>query len=66
MNDDDTMGDYWRDVKQARRKARAEFGIPCPQCHKLQPKRDATILMPGQRCRVDGYQDQRPHIEDYQ
>ena len=56
-------GDYWNDVRHHRRQQRAQFGVECPECRRLQPKRCATILLPGQRCRVDGYRDQRPRVE---
>ena len=47
----------WRDHKREQRRL---YGMPCPECLRLQPKRDATILLPGQRCKVDGYRDRRP------
>jgi hypothetical protein len=53
------MGDFWNDVKDHRRQQRRLFGVECPECQRLQPKRNPTILMPGQRCRVDGYRDAR-------
>jgi hypothetical protein len=52
-------GDFWRDVRNARKERRAELGVECPECKRLQPKRNATVLLPGQRCRVDGYRDPR-------
>lgn len=56
------MGDYFRDARQHRRDQRREHGVDCPECRRLQPKRNATILLPGQRCRVDGYVDRRPKL----
>ena len=56
-------GEFWRDVKEARRERRAALGVDCPRCRELQPKRDPTILLPGQRCRVDGYRDPRPRTD---
>ena len=53
------MGEFWNDVRAHRREQRAKYGIECPECKRLQPKRNATILMPGQRCKVDGYVDRR-------
>ena len=53
------MADYWHDVKAARRERRAELGVNCPGCPKIQPKRIPTVLLPGQRCRVCGYRDER-------
>lgn len=54
------MGDYWNDVNEARKEERRRLGVECPECKIHRPKTNATILMPGQRCRVDGYRDPRP------
>jgi hypothetical protein len=45
------------DIRKAMRK---EFGVNCPQCAIKRPKAHPTILLHGQRCRVDGYRDPRP------
>lgn len=57
-------GDFWRDVKEARRREREEFGVDCPGCPIIQPKRIPTRLMPGQRCKVCGHRDPRPRRKD--
>lgn len=54
------MGDFWNDVKAHRKEQREKFGVQCPRCKELRPKTSASILLPGQRCRVDGYRDPRP------
>lgn len=54
------MGEVWNDLRDARRERRARLGADCPQCRVVQPKRTPTILLPGQRCKVDGYRDPRP------
>lgn len=56
------MGDIFNERKEARRRLRAEHGIECPQCKIARPKTNASILLPGQRCKVDGYVDPRPRI----
>lgn len=53
------MGDYYNDLKQARKERRALLGVECPRCKIVRPKTNASILLPGQRCRVDGYRDPR-------
>lgn len=53
-------GEFWRDVRDARREVRRELGVNCPQCAIARPKAHPSILLPGQRCRVDGYVDPRP------
>jgi hypothetical protein len=54
------MGDYYNDLKQARKERRALLGVDCPRCKIVRPKAHPSILLPGQRCRVDGYRDPRP------
>jgi hypothetical protein len=53
------MGDLYNDLRAERRETRARLGMPCPRCNEMQPKRTPSILLPGQRCRVDGYRDPR-------
>lgn len=57
------MGDFYRDVKDHRRLRRERLGIPCPKCREVRPKAQQaqpTILLPGHKCKVDGYVDPRP------
>ena len=54
------MGDYFNDLKDAQKERRARLGVDCPQCAIVRPKANASILLPGQRCKVDGYRDPRP------
>ena len=56
-------GDMCRELREERRSLRATHGVECPECQRLQPKRDASILLPAQRCRVDGYRDPRAREE---
>ncbi len=58
------MGDFWNDVKAHRKEQRKKFGVQCPRCKELRPKTNASILLPGQRCRVDGYRDPRPRTAE--
>jgi hypothetical protein len=53
------MGDFYRERRDEQRQHRLRHGVSCPRCQQLQPRRDPTILLPGQRCRVDGYVDPR-------
>lgn len=57
------MGDDFRAMRDRRREHRAQHGLECPRCHELHPRRNASILLPQQRCRVDGYRDPRPRLE---
>jgi hypothetical protein len=58
------MGDHFNDIKDARREIRAQLGVECPECKRLLPKANATILLPGQRCARRGheYRDQRQRM----
>lgn len=53
-------GDLCRDMRELKRERRAKFGVECPECKRIRPKTYASILLPGQRCNVDGYRDPRP------
>ena len=57
-------GEFWRDVNEWKRAWRTLVGVECPQCKIHRPKTNATILMPGWRCKVDRYQDPRPRYVD--
>jgi hypothetical protein len=50
-------------MKEVKRLRRERHGQPCPICP---PNRCATILLPGQRCKVDGFRDVRPSLTDEQ
>lgn len=56
------MGDDFRAMKEYRKELRRKYGVECPQCKIKRPKTNATILLPGQKCKVDGYRDPRPEL----
>jgi hypothetical protein len=58
--------DMFRALGDHRQAIRKAFGAPCPQCNVKQPKRQPTILLPQQRCKVDGYRDPRPYLTSEQ
>ena len=51
------VGDAMKELRSAMRR---NLGVNCPMCRVKQPKRTPTILLPAQRCKVDGYTDPRP------
>jgi rRNA maturation endonuclease Nob1 len=53
------VGDYWNDVRAYHRDKRRKEGVECIGCITRHPKRDPTILLPGQKCRVCGHKDER-------
>ena len=58
------MGDVFNAMKENRRKRRAKYGVDCPECVRLLPKACPSILLPQQRCKIHGYRDPRPRLED--
>lgn len=60
------MGDVFNAVRDDRKRLRAMFGVKCPKCATVRPKAQASILLPQQRCKVDGYRDQRQRLTNEQ
>lgn len=54
------MADAFNAMRDDRKERRRKYGRPCPRCAEVRPKAHPSILLPGQRCRVDGYRDSRP------
>ncbi len=54
------MIDMFRELKAYRKMERERLGVNCPKCAEVRPKAHPSKLMPGQRCKVDGYRDPRP------
>lgn len=49
-----------------KKRLRDKYGVNCPACQEKRPKAHPSILLPQQRCRVDGYVDPRPELSDQQ
>ena len=58
--------DTYRAMEAHKKAVRAKYGVNCPQCAIKRPKAHPTILLPQQRCRVDGYRDPRPELTNEQ
>ena len=58
--------ELYQSMKDHRKRLRAKYGVRCPQCAIHRPKTHPSILLPQQRCRVDGYRDPRPELTDQQ
>lgn len=56
------IGDMFSFLAGLERLKKERYGIECPECKKLQPKRNPTILLPGTCCKVDKYRDVRPRL----
>lgn len=52
-------GDMYRAMGEKRKALRRKYGLECPMCISLHPKRNPSILLPGQQCRVCDYRDPR-------
>lgn len=58
------VGELFNAMRERRRELRREHGKPCPECVRLLPRANPSILLPGQRCRIHGYRDQRPRLDE--
>lgn len=58
--------ELYRAMGDHKKRLRAKYGVNCPQCAINRPKAHPSILLPQQRCRVDGYRDPRPELTDQQ
>lgn len=58
------MGEIFNAMRDHKKAIRAKFGVQCPQCRVKEPRRQPTLLLPGQRCKVDGYRDPRPRLTE--
>lgn len=56
------MAEYFNDMRDHKKALRQRYGVLCPQCQIVRPKAHPTILMPGQKCKVDGYKDSRHQL----
>ena len=50
-------------IKDHKKRLRAKYGAPCPECQRLLPKAHPSILLPQQVCRIHKYRDPRPALE---
>lgn len=57
------IAETFNGLREQRAERRRVFGRSCPACLKREPKRNATILLPGQRCYC-GYVDPRSRAPD--
>ena len=53
-------------ITDHKKRLRAKYGIPCPECQRLLPKAPPSILLPQQVCRIHKYRDQRTELTEQQ
>lgn len=56
----------FRVLREHTRALRKKYGVNCLGCALHRPRAPASILIPQQRCRVDGYRDPRPELTNEQ
>lgn len=54
--------DDMRALRDHNKAVRRRFGVNCPRCIERRPRATPSLLLPQQRCRIDGYFDQRPEL----
>lgn len=59
MND---QVDNFKAQKEHKKRIKEKCGVQCPDCKKRRPKASPSILLPGDRCNVDGYLDLRVRL----
>ena len=59
----DTIGDF-KAMDAHRKDLRSAYGVSCPTCRVARPKAHPSLLLPQQRCKVDGYIDPRPELTE--
>lgn len=64
MSAQSELAQDFRLMRDRKKAVRAKFGVQCPKCIELLPKCFPSILLPQQRCKVDGYRDLRPALTD--
>ena len=52
-------GDMCHEMRDERRERRASHGVDCPECVRLLPKANPSILLPGQTCKIHNYRATR-------
>ncbi|VVP56712.1 hypothetical protein PS880_05748 [Pseudomonas fluorescens] len=60
------FGEMCQDLKAHKKQLRATYGEPCPECQRLLPRANPSILLPQQTCRIHRYKDPRPELTDQQ
>lgn len=59
--------EMFQGMKDMRKALRAKYGRNCPECVRLLPKANPSILLPQQSCRIHKFKDPRPELtqDDY-
>ena len=52
-------GEFYNALRDRRNELRVRLDVNCPRCAMVRPRAHPSLLLPGQRCRVDGYRDPR-------
>lgn len=60
------VAEIYQGMKDHKKRLRAKYGVNCPECVRLLPRANPTILLPGQRCKIHKYTDPRDELTDQQ
>lgn len=60
------VAEIYQGMKDHKKHLRAKYGVNCPECVRLLPRANPTILLPGQRCKIHKYTDPRDELTDQQ
>lgn len=60
------VAEMYEAIKDHKKRLRATYGIPCPECQRLLPRANPSVLLPQQTCRIHRYKDLRPELTDEQ
>ena len=60
------MTDMFQGLKGHNKRLRKVYGVDCPECVRLLPKANPSVLLPQQVCRIHKYRDERPELTDEQ
>lgn len=60
------VAEMYQGIRDHKKRLRAKYGVACPECVRLLPKANPSILLPQQRCRIHRYSDPRPELTDQQ
>lgn len=56
------VAEMYQGMRDFKKLLRATYGKPCPECQRLLPRANPTILLPQQRCRIHKWRDPRPEL----
>lgn len=53
------MAEVFNAMNSHKKKVRAKYGVPCPECVVKLPRTNPSLLIPQQICKIHKYKDPR-------